>query len=196
MKSFTNAIILIASAAAANAACTPTKVDVCNSIGGGFLNLGLLGCGGFKVDPVIDFFRRSDESGPEFAARAEMERALNRHNKYNACKSLSSAGFLNLNLFGCSNFDVSPKVHFFRREGTDSAPGSAGVARSSGTKGHPGTKGTPGTPGSKGVHGKPGTPGTAGTHGTHKSSCPVPVHKSSCHDYSKAGLINLDLLGC
>ncbi|CAD6985682.1 unnamed protein product [Tilletia controversa] len=119
-----------------------------------------------------------------------MERIHGMHKKYDACKSLSGAGFLNLNLFGCGKFNVNPKVHIFRREGT------AGVVRSSGTKGHPGTKGTPGTPGSKGVHGKPGTPGTAGTHGTHKSSCPVPVHKSSCHDYSKAGLINLDLLGC
>ncbi|CAD6887783.1 unnamed protein product [Tilletia caries] len=82
MKSFTT-IILIVSAAAANAACTLTKADVCNSIsGGGFLNLGLLGCGGFKFDPVIDFFRRSDESGPGFAARAEMERALSKHKKY------------------------------------------------------------------------------------------------------------------
>ncbi|CAD6886012.1 unnamed protein product, partial [Tilletia controversa] len=47
-----------------------------------------------------------------------------------------------------------------------------------------------------GKAGAPGTPGTAGTHGTHKPSCPVPVHKSSCHDNSKVGLINLNLLGC
>ncbi|CAD6907026.1 unnamed protein product [Tilletia laevis] len=251
MKTFTTATLLVASAVAANAACTPTKSDACNSISsGGLLNLGLLGCSDFKVNPVIDIFRRSDESSEEFVARAEMERALTSAKKTDACKSLSSAGFLNLNLFGCSKFDVSPKVHIFRRDGTAGTPGSAGSAGSAGspgvkgtpgvpgsknTPGQAGTPGTPGTPGTAGSPGVPGVPGTAGTPGTPgtpgtvttksatkstatatstattkasttksattstpstTAACPVPVSKSSCNDLSKAGLINLDLLGC
>ncbi|KAE8202768.1 hypothetical protein A4X06_0g5655 [Tilletia controversa] len=146
----------------------------------------LLRRSGFKVDPTVDVLRRSDESEPKFVARAEMERALGKQKKYEACKSLSSAGFLNLNLFGCGKFNVNPKLDIFRREGTYFTPSSAGFAHSSGTKHHPGTKGHPG---SKGVHSKPGVHGAAG-------NCAVHISKSSCPDFSRAGLVNIDLLGC
>ncbi|KDN50376.1 hypothetical protein K437DRAFT_65561 [Tilletiaria anomala UBC 951] len=145
----------------------------------GLINLNLLGCIDLKFDPTINIAQELLPSlegiagslpsliPRDFDVRGRHGMCVKRGcSKKQACTALASAGLVNLSALNCNKIDISPKADILKRN-VDDAEQSSLAARYVENK-------------------------LAARGNKHCEKSPSAV----CQEFSRAGLLNLNLLGC